>query len=228
MITKLHRQPMARKGCIVVRGGRPKGPLAEPEAVVTKQVRLLVDLAHKGNVHEAANVTGVPAATLRALHSGRSANPGLNTLKALAEPYGLSPGWFSGEEPNRLPWLGIDISFRVRQPDGTYFDKRHVGIPWSTWPLPGVFRRLIDHVVGLPGPERPIIGMLNPDNPTDAIDVKGRIAEFLLAPLLAEEAAFGIVLLPNGAHDNRNPATIQRMRLLGLFWQDALAPYLDR
>jgi transcriptional regulator with XRE-family HTH domain len=183
-------------------------------------------MAHRGNVHEAANVTGVPAATLRALHSGRSANPGLNTLKALAAPYGLSPGWFSGEEPNRLPWLGIEIRFRVKQPDGTYFDKRNVGIPWATWPLPGVFKRLSDHVVGHPGPERPIIGKLDPDNPTDAIDVKWKIAEFLLAPLLEQERAFGGLLVPDGAHDNADRQKIQRLRLLGLFWQDSLSPHL--
>ncbi len=206
----------------MARGGRPKGPQGEAEAVVTKQVRLLVDHAHSGNVHEAANVTGVPAATLRALHSGRSANPGLNTLKALAEPYGLSPGWFSGEEPARWPRQGLDITFRVKQPDGTYFPQRHVGIPWNSWPLPGVFKQFKEHLEALPGPTRPLLGLLDPSNPTDQVEVRAAVARFLLAPLLAQEEAFGERLVPESSHEFRDADVIHRLRLLGLFWQDAL------
>ena len=194
--------------------------------MVTKQVRLLVNHAHGGNVHEASNVTGVPAATVRALFNGRSANPGVNTLRALGEPYGLTPGWFSGEEPTRWPRMGIDITIREKRKNGLYDDLRHLGIPWATWPMPGVFAQLKAHIESLPGPNRPIIGSLDPENPTEAIDVKGRIATFLFAPLIAEEDAFGGLLLPDSSHDNRDEGKLNRLRLLGLFWQDALAPYL--
>lgn len=217
---------MLRKGRILARGGRPKGALEEAEAVVTKQVRLLVNHAHGGNVHEAANVTGVPAATVRALFNGRSSNPGVNTLKALGEPYGLTPGWFSGEEPSRHPRMGIDITLRRKRVNGLYDDEGYMGIPWSTWPMPGVFSRLLAHVVNSPGPVRPIIGTLDPSNPTDAIDVKGEVAKFLFAPLLAQESAFGGKLIPESSHDNRDEMKLNRLRLLGLFWQDALGPIL--
>ena len=203
-------------------GGRPRQGLPETEAVVTKQVRLLVNEAHGGNVHEASNVTGVPAATLRALYNGRSANPGLNTLKALGEPYGLMPGWFSGEEPSRHPRMGIDITFRDKLRKGTYEDYRYLGIPWAAWPMPGVFSRLLAHVVSLPGPVRPLIGELDPTDPTDFIDMKAAVAKFLFAPLIAEEDAFGGLLIPDSSHDNRDEAKLNRLRLLGLFWQDAL------
>jgi hypothetical protein len=92
--------------------------------------------------------------------------------------------------------------------------------------LPGIYKRLKDHVVALPGPDRPIIGKLNPDNPTDAIDVKWKVAEFLLAPLLSQEEEFGTVLLPEAAHDNSDQAMIRRMRSLGAFWQDSLVSFL--
>lgn len=191
------------------------------------RVRELVDEAHGGNVLEASNVTGVPAATLRALYNGKSTNPGLKTLTSLAEPYGLTPGWFAEEGTQFSPRMGLDLALGVRQPDGNFFTEHRVGIPWSSWPMPGVFRRLQDYLVGLEGRDRPIIGKLDPSNPMTRPDFDSAIGKFLLGPLLELENAFDLSLLPKHSRDTADSAKVQRLRSLGQFWQEALTGALS-
>lgn len=193
-------------------------------ALVTERVRLLIDQAHAGNVHEASKVSGVPSATLRALYSGKNVNPELKTLEALARPYEVSAGWFS--EPSTLafvPPTGISVVERVKMENGAYHNKRWLFIPWASWPLPGVYNQLLSYVVrAARHGKAPIIGhlKLDPDNPTDIYEVRAEVAKFLLAPLLSVES-----FAPQELPDQRSPADpklIRRMRMLGMLWQDAL------
>lgn len=209
------------------RVGRPREKVEPAEAQITKRVRELVDEVHGGNVLEASNVTGVPAATLRALYNGKSTNPGLKTLKALAEPYGLAPGWFAEEGTQFSPRMGLDLALGVRQPDGNFFTQHRIGMPWSSWPMPGVFRRLQDYLVRQEGPERPVIGKVDPTDPMTRPDFDSAVGKFLLAPLLDLEGAFRVSLMPIHSRDIADPVKVQRMKALGQFWQDALEPWLN-
>jgi hypothetical protein len=124
---------------------------------------VLIDGAHAGNVHEASKVSRVPSATLRALYSGRNVNPELKTLEALAAPYGISPGWFSeSDSPGFVPPTGIDVVVRVKMENGMYHDKHRLFIPWASWPLPDVYRRLLAQVIER-GSQHPIIAGLDLD-----------------------------------------------------------------
>lgn len=210
------------------RGGRPRNGVQDSDATITQRVRSLINEAHDGNVHEASKVTGVPSATLRALFNGKSVNPGLKTLRALGEPYGFEPGWFSDESTIAThPRLGIPIKFREQGPDGSFHLMRDIAIPWSTWPLPGVFWQLKAYIIGQPEGSRPLIGKLDPDNPTELIELEAKVAKFLLAPLLKQEKAFGAHLIPTFSHEVMEPEAINRMRLLGQFWQAALGSLLE-
>jgi hypothetical protein len=189
-------------------------------------VRLLIDGAHNGNVHEASKVSGVPSATLRALYSGKNINPELKTLETLAQRYGVLPGWFS--DPNALgfvPPTGMSLIVRERTKKGNLEDLGWLFIPWASWPLPGVYWRLHEYVTSLPlSAKRPIIGELDHENPTDAIEVRAKVAAFLLAPLESIESVFPTTL--SERTNPMDPAMIRRKRMLGIFWQDALRDIL--
>lgn len=211
----------------VVRTGRPKADVPEPVEIITRRVQQLVNEAHGGNVLEASNVSGVPAATLRALFNGKSLNPGRNTLNALREPYNLPPGWFDLEESSHHPLHGYSFTLMKDRGDGEMYEADRFGIPWSSWPLPGVYKRLYAHVSALPrSDKRPIIGARDLENRTKESEARALVAEFLLSPLIEEEKAFKVKLVPEHPYEAREPAIVERLRLLGLFWQDALGPVI--
>lgn len=206
------------------RTGRPAVGVAPATALITQRVRLLIDGAHIGNVHEASKVSGVPSATLRALYSGKNVNPELKTLETLARQYGVLPGWFSDPNPlGYVPPTGIDISLRVMMPNGERYQEGWLFIPWASWPLPDVFNRLVTNVVNWsPRGKHPIIeGLgLDPTSPTDIYEVRAAIAKFLLAPLLSAQP-IAKQKLPE-QRTRLDAVMVRRMRMLGMFWQDAL------
>lgn len=212
-------------------GGRPPKPLKPAKALVTKRVRHLIDLAHDGNVHEASKVSGVPSATLRALYTGRITNPELKTLEKLGDSYGFYAGWFTDPSVSESVPAGGYL-FKVAEPMpqfGITVPGEFV-VPWASWPLPDVVNRYVDYLVALPPTtDRPIIGALveksEPMTMTNSM-----VAAFLLAPLfLVETMGQGDALRSVGEalhDDSRREGMFQRMRKLGLFWQDALSEYL--
>ncbi len=210
---------------LVKRGRKPSGELAPGKELVTRRVRRLVDLAHDGNVHEASKVSGVPSPTLRALYSGRITNPGLKTLERLGRAYGFYPSWFT--DPNasdELPIGGLSFTVRVQIPGGAMRPIREILIPWASWPLPDVYRRLERHLLSLPrGPDRPIIGELG-DEPDQQMEMAARIAQFLLAPVdsAAQLAVAEHVGLAAGWSAADTDDSIRVLRSIGLFWQQAL------
>jgi hypothetical protein len=190
---------------------------------------LLIDGAHAGNVHEASKVSGVPSATLRALYSGKNVNPELKTLEALGRQYGVLPGWFSDPATHSFsPPTGIDVIVRwsllhkIVRPDEWLF------FPWASWPLPDVFNRLLAQVVSYsPHGQHPLIAKLNldPKSPTDIYEIRAAVALFLLAPLRDVE-----LIAPQKLLEHRgllDSVMVRRLRLLGMFWQDALQGLLD-
>ncbi len=210
------------------RKGRPTVGVAASTALVTERVRHLIDGAHGGNVHEASKVSGVPSATLRALYSGRNVNPELRTLEALAGPYGISPGWFSDAEAvGWAPPIGINVVVRVLMENGNMHNKHWLFIPWASWPLPDVYNRLLQQVVGRGKKDRhPLIAdtKLDPQSPTDIYEVRAKVAEFLLAPF--DKARLLVPELEQPSRVEVSPAMVRRMRALGIFWQDTLGEAL--
>ena len=63
---------------------RPRRHLGPPTALVTARLRRLVDDVHEGSLLEASAHAGVPYATLREIHSGRTFDPGLPTHERIA------------------------------------------------------------------------------------------------------------------------------------------------
>lgn len=217
---------------VAKRGGRPAKPLKAAKALVTRRVRRLVDLAHDGNVHEASKVSGVPSATLRALYSGRNTNPGLRTLERLGEAYGFYPSWFTDPKaPEAVPLGGLSFTVRVPNPPHGMQVVREFTIPWASWPLPEVLRRLTQHLLSLPrSPERPIIGELG-DEPEHAEKVAALVATFLIGPLDVARKLTGAeqdgAFTAFDAEDTGAEAHVQRLRRLGRFWEVALSPLLE-
>lgn len=207
------------------RTGRPKNPLKPAGAHVTRRVRHLIDLAHDGNIHEAARASGLPYPTLRALYVGKNASPRLKTLEKLAAAYGVYVDWFTNpESPKALPMGGVVAPISAR-PNGRYpMPERSVTIPWAAWPLPDIMRRIGNKLEALPpSPDRPILGTL-----TDPKAAERRLVEFFLAPLLEAEAigvkdCFLLEPGPVKEWDERNELVAKRMRRLGLFWQETLS-----
>ena len=215
---------------LVKRGRKPSGKLAPAKELVTRRVRRLVDLAHDGNVHEASKVSGVPSPTLRALYSGRITNPGLKTLERLGKAYGFYPSWFT--DPNAsddLPIGGLSFMLRVPVPGGGMMPIREFVIPWASWPLPDVYRRLENHLLSLPrGPNRPIIGELGEEQDQQT-EMAAKIACFLLAPILSAEEQFRDPdspvppILGTAVVEETDLRALQR---LGTFWLATLDRWL--
>jgi transcriptional regulator with XRE-family HTH domain len=204
--------------------GRPRSKLAKPRAEVTVRVRKLLDLAHEGNVHEASLASGIPYATIRDLYTGRSTNPSLMTLQKLAKAYGTFAGWFTGATQSDEVYIG---GYVTRFPGFVHGERPHLSrevmIPFAAYPLPRLYEQLADELEKLPtSPSRPIVG--------ESVDpVFGqKVAEFLLRPLLDEEAVSGRELILDAApvasagawrDPEQRAQYVRRLRLLGRFWE---------
>lgn len=161
---------------------------------------------------------GLPYATLREIHAGRTQHPGHCTLERLARVYGVPLQWFidgSSLDDGTLPlagWVGF-VSTGARS-------ERRVRIPWAAWPLIRVLVMLEQRLRELPAsPDRPIIGALS-----DPRAIRDRLTAFVLQPLLAArgvpwgptDVAWGE---PGGAAGAR---WIGMLSDLGRFWERAL------
>lgn len=213
------------------RMGRPRSKLPKARAEVTHRVRRLIDLAHDGNVREASRASGLVYATIRDLYTGRNVNPGLKTLRALADAYGMFPGWFTDEkQPPDVPGSGY-IAYVRGFPFGNRPDLRRMAIiPYASYPLPKVWRILGDELDKLPAtPTRPIAGDANEN------DVNFHLGEFLLGPLLRAEQESGVLLVLDSEPWSRDgwydaatrEAYVRRLRLLGQFWESVFDSVLE-
>lgn len=213
------------------RRGRPRSKPPQARDELTVRVRRLLDLAHDGNVREASIATGLAYATVRDLYTGHSVNPGLKTLKALADAYGVYPGWFTdAKQPSDVPGSGYIAPVRGF-PFGNRPDQRRTAIiPYASYPLPRVWRILGDELDKAPAtPARPIAG------DASEYEVNFYLGEFLLGPLLRAEQESGVLLVLDSepwAKDGwYDPATrevyVRRLRLLGQFWESVLESVLE-
>jgi hypothetical protein len=203
--------------------GRPKTKLVKPKATVTERVRRLVDLAHDGNVHEASHASGVAYGTLRDLYSGRSTNPNLSTLDALARTYVLYVGWFTDPtQPDAVPMGGWVCTVPRRAGDTSRQKTRNTVIPFSAWPLVSVVHQLEATLGATPKTrDRPIWGDTENEDEQNL-----RLATFLLLPILEAERATGKELVLNAdrlVDGEAQERWILTLRVLGKFWQ-ALLP----
>jgi hypothetical protein len=213
------------------RRGRPRRPLGPPTAVVTARLRRLVDDVHDGNLLEASAHAGVPYATLREIHAGRTASPGLHTLERIARAYGLPLDWFTAPDDGTVPLAGW-VGFLPPDPDSgaEWRYARRVTIPFGAWPLIRVLVRLEQRLRDLPAnPDRPILG-----GATDPRECRRRLTAFILQPLLAArqlgardvvraEPPFpGQIDLKGQGRDQ----WIDMLRNLGHFWERALGGLL--
>jgi transcriptional regulator with XRE-family HTH domain len=218
---------MPRRGKV----GRPKHPLRRAESVLTGRVRALLQLAHGGNLAEASRVTGVPYPTLRELYVGRTVNPGVRTLQALAEAYGLSLDWFrQPEEPEDLPLLGR-VGF-VPPAGGAGSGRgqlREVMIPFAAWPMYEFFSRLEEQLAREPATEdRAIVGAASGEA------LLFRLTTFLLQPLLAAERAGAADAIVSAKEyeervgGERAAAWVDRLTALGRMWAVVLGEGAER
>ena len=206
------------------RRGRPQLPLGVAPGSVTARLRRLVDDVHDGNLLEASAHAGVPYATLREIHAGRTRSPGAQTLERIAHAYGLTLDWFvdgSAIDDGTVPmagWVGYLSADPADSKDG-----RRVTIPFAAWPLIRVLVCLEQRLREQPAsPTRPIIGTA-----TDPRDIRRRLTSFILQPLLAARSVSGSSL-DGGlveAGEAKGPAREQwvgMLRDLGRFWERAL------
>lgn len=210
--------------------GRPRSPLPPPPKPLTRRIRRLVDLVHRGNLAEAARATGVAYPTLRDLYVGRTVNPGLETLEALSRPYGIEVTWLTGEQgADEVPITGIRVLLPPHPrtaPEARAF--REVLIPHAARPMTDIVARLDQWLsTQRPGPERPIVGEATGDAQ------RFRLTTFLLQPLLAAEKLGEPDVIPSARPgerlaDEAQSAWIARLRALGEMWQAALAALLAR
>lgn len=183
---------------------------------------------HEGNLREAALHTGLPYATLRQLYRGETANPGLATIRQLAEAYRLPIQWFleTGETTVRpeMGWTGILPPDPETGADPKY--ARRVVIPFAAWSLVAVALRLERRLEAQPAsPSRPIVG-----GASDSFEFRRRLTAFLLQPFLAARGAGAPLPLPTDPPIKGEPEfTRERrevwldvLRRLGDYWQAAL------
>lgn len=203
--------------------GRPRAKLAKARAEVTIRVRRLLDFAHEGNVHEASQVSGIPYATLRDLYTGRSTNPSLRTLEALAKAYGMFPGWFTdGTQRGDVPGSGSVVYVRGFAHGPTPHIRRCAIITFAAHPLPKLLNALDEALEKMPAsPERPIIGEASEHH------MQFAIGEFLLGPLLQAEESTRVLLIPDSepwGKDGWDDPEIRarytrRLKALGRYWE---------
>jgi hypothetical protein len=196
---------------------------------LTGRIRLLVDVAHDGNLADACRLTSVSYPTLNSLYTGASVGPNLRTLEAIASPYGITTSWFvDPDDPGVIPTVG---ELGLVPPDPTERKAkrslRQVLIPFAAWPMFELFRDLTMRLGDMAAtPERPIVGEAQPDA------LAFRLTTFLLQPLLTAER-MGLAAVPtvggasseDGA-DALAPAWIAQLRALGEMWQPVLAQLL--
>lgn len=210
--------------------GRPRRPLAPPAKPVTRRIRRLVDLVHRGNLAEAARTTGVPYPTLRDLYVGRTVNPGLETLEALCAPYGIEVTWLTSEQgPDDVPISGVRVLLPPHPKTAAESRAfREVLIPHAARPMTDIFAGLDRWLSGQrPTAERPIVGEATGDA------LRFRLTTFLLQPLLAAEKLGEPEVIPSVPPGVVLPPDIQsawiaRLRALGEMWQAALPGLLNR
>ncbi len=187
---------------------------------------------HAGNLHEAARHTGIPYATLREIHQGAVASPGLGTVAALAGAYRLPVDWFLREGLDRpapaMGWVGILPPDPETGADPRY--ARRVTIPFAAGAFLTVALRLEAWLGGLPpSPSRPIVG-----GATEEFEFRRRLTAFLLQPVLAARAAGADLPLPaEPPYRGDPPMTPERrarwvalLQELGAFWERALGSLL--
>jgi len=204
-------------------------PLTSPMCSLTARVRRLVDNVHDGNLLEASAHAGVPYATLREIHAGRTKSPGVHTLERLARAYGLPIDWFVGgtADDGTIPAVGW-VGFLPADPEsGAQWQyARRVTIPYAAWPLIRVLEQLDQRLRALPpSPDRPIIG-----GATDPRECRRRLTAFILQPLLAARSlgAKDVVKAEPPFPDQFEPRGPERdqwidmLRDLGRFWERAL------
>ena len=215
----------------MAKAGRPKSELPRAGATITRRVRTLVDTAHEGNLGEAARATGLPYPTLRELYVGRTGNPSLRTIRALAAPYGLDLAWFTdGSADDALPRWGA-IGLLPPHP-GTPMQRhglRRVPIPFAAWPMYDVYRRLRGWLEGIePSSGRPIVHEATGESLTF------RLTTFLFQPLLAAEKLGEPEVIPFGVGEEPSLPVgevgahwILQLTSLGRMWQVVLEDVLD-
>ena len=208
--------------------GRPRGPLPEASHLLTRRIRRLVDEAHLGNLREAASHTGLPYATLRDLYFGYTTSPGLRTVLTIAEAYATPLEWFTRDDASAAPRLLIEGQLPPDPEFGRGREGRRIRIPLAAWPLASCFLRLERELGAMPPrADRPIIGAaVDPD------EIRRRLTEFLLGPLLAASSE-GIIEMQGaeppfrGTKDptpDEERAWVELLRGLGKFWERVLRP----
>jgi transcriptional regulator with XRE-family HTH domain len=203
--------------------GRPRAKLKKATSTVTRRVRRLIDVAHDGNVQAASRATGLPYPTVRDLYLGRSTNPSLKTLRALAETYSVFEGWFSDEAQQESIPLGGFLIFLPALDGATDRRKRRESvIPFAAWTMKVVAERLNDALETLsPHSSRPIVG-----EATDE-ELNFRLSSFLFRPFLEIELATGRAIIPTRGSDKWHDESemenwITRLRFLGNFWESVM------
>lgn len=216
--------------------GRPKKP-RRSRSFVTRRVRRLIDLAHDGNIQQAATEIGMAYATLRDLYSGRRTNPSLRILTQLADHYEIPHGWLTDErQPEEVPMSGYVgwIEPRKEQRKGSAQKGwyRSVTFPFAAWEFLRVWRVLADYLDKLPpSAQRPILG-----TETDESETNKLLSSFLLQPLLAAEAAGEpdaivplIASVPDKLPSREDEEEwVRRLRVLGRMWEATIPALLKQ
>lgn len=186
--------------------------------MVTARLRRLVDDVHDGNLLEASAHAGVPYATLREIHAGRTTAPDAATLERIARAYGLPRDWFTSPDDGTVPPAGW-VGFLPDPGTGRGPVDRRVTIPFGAWPLIRVLGRLEQRLRELPpDPDRPILG-----GATHPQECRRRLTAFILQPLLAAGRGGAVDVGASAARDD----SIGMLRNLGRFWEQALGGLLD-
>ncbi|HET9064935.1 MAG TPA: hypothetical protein VFN22_03840 [Gemmatimonadales bacterium] len=196
---------------------------------MTRRVRALIDYAHEGNIREASVASGLAYGTLRDLYTGKTTNPGVETLERLGRAYSFYGTWFTDPNaPEEIPSGGIIVQLREMIGAGLSRQHRDVLIPMAAWPLPWVLGDGMLILENLPpSSERPILGV-----ETDEDELNIIMVETVLHPLLVAERAGLIPDLPSSwdhmyRHEDRD-ALVPLMRHIGRCWKAILLGYQAR
>ena len=65
-----------------------------------KRLREVIDVVFSGNETDAAKVARIPQATLNRILTGKIKDPSYSTLQKLADAYGVTVAWLTGEAPH--------------------------------------------------------------------------------------------------------------------------------
>ncbi len=178
--------------------------------------------------------SGVAYATLRDLYSGRATNPSRRTLEKIADRYRIELDWLTGRrEGEEVPSAGLllgltpDADKAPSNLPGVFPatpPNKVVGIPFAAWRFIDLYRRLRDHLHRLPPTkDRPIVG----DARTEA-EVESRLANFLLAPLIAahEKVEAEMPLLNPLASRYPYAEDVRKLLAVADMWLEVLADLL--